>query len=160
MAASCWAKRVFRPLDAPFPPRRASHTYCVQDKHQRLRNSRYREQRNRVGTLGVEEILIKIEPAPRVGPATPLIAILTVMQVENERLSRRRLLSLALTPRAASDGGWRHTLQGSRGASRPPWAVGLPPVPQGPTRRFLSVPVERKAAPRACFLHAPSSSFP
>lgn len=82
----------------------------------------------------MEEILIKIELAPRVDPATLLIAILTVMQVENERLTRRRFISLALAAQGSLRGGWRQTevpLQGSRGASRPPWAVGLPPLSPG-----------------------------
>lgn len=117
-------EKVFRDLDAPFPPPRpVSQTYSLQDKHQKLCDSRYQEQRNKLGTLGVKKILIKIELAPCADSATLLIVILTVMQVEMSRLSRRRFIFLQgwrLQPR------WRRmadtgAFQGCpRGASRLP----------------------------------------
>lgn len=85
------------------PPRQTSE----------LRDSRYQEQRDKLGTLGVEKILIKIEPAPCVDSATLLIVILTVMQVEMNRLSRRRFVFLR---------GWRgrRCLSGVPRGRRPP----------------------------------------
>ncbi|XP_042799222.1 GTP cyclohydrolase 1 isoform X1 [Panthera leo] len=55
------------------------------DKYQKLWDSRYQGQRNKLGTLCTKKILIKIELAPRVDSATLLIVILTVMQGGNEK---------------------------------------------------------------------------
>lgn len=62
-----------------------SNLLHLQDEYQKLWDSRYREQRNKLGTLCAKKILIKIELALCVDSATLLIVILTVMQGRNEK---------------------------------------------------------------------------
>lgn len=62
-----------------------SNLLRLQDKYQKLWDSRYQGQRNKLGTLCTKKILIKIELALRVDSATLLIVILTVMQGGNEK---------------------------------------------------------------------------
>lgn len=73
-----------------------SNLLLLQDEYQKPWDSRYREQRNKLGTLCAKKILIKIELAPCVDSATLLIVILTVMQGRNEKLSLRQFVFLAL----------------------------------------------------------------
>lgn len=62
-----------------------SNLLLLQDEYQKPWDSRYREQRNKLGTLCAKKILIKIEPAPCVDSAAFLIVILTVMRGRNEK---------------------------------------------------------------------------
>lgn len=83
----------------------ACQTDTIQDKHRKLCDSRYQEQRNKFGTLGVWKILIKIELAPHVDSAVLLIAILTAMQVGNEQ-AEPEAIRIPGTDGPAQPGRW------------------------------------------------------
>lgn len=128
-AASCWTRRVFRHLGAHQGvsvrlTRQTSEAVQLQVPGTK----------KQIGNIGCEGDFNKDGAGSTVDAATLLTAILTAMRVGNERLSLRQCLSLALMAWGSPDGGWRQLgtpLQGSRGASRPLWVVGLPPQPLG-----------------------------
>lgn len=95
---------------------------CLQDTHQKLCDSRYQEQRNKLGTSCAKKILIKIKPAPCVDSATLLIVILTVMWGEQAKADPEAAHTPGTDTLCGPSGSWQDRWV-SRG-TQPPSSTG------------------------------------
>lgn len=119
-----------------------SQTYSIQDKYQKLCNSRYQEQRNKLGTLCTKKILIKIELVQCIDSATLLIVILTVMQVRNEK-AEPEAIHIPGTDRPSAGSvvaGDRQRCLWRGAPGVPPALSGLPPLPSAAQPRLAQGP--------------------